>query len=403
MNEISPNPFTPKSGWEPRVFIGRENEIEFFRKKLEEARSGRCDHFLILGDWGVGKTSLLKEFKKIAQHKGILASFITISEYTEKNTFNDGVRELIEEIPQTFPTDVSKLKKFMNQLNELGVQFLGAGFTFSRTIEEMQPQSLLFNSLKTLWDDLKNETEVAVVLIDDVQNFNPISGIFTILKNVLSDEEIVKTKFLFVLSCTPDMWKQFLVRHHPIGRYFTPRLNLERLSKQDTSRVLKKILENTGVVFDDKIMEMIYEYTQGHPYELQTLCYNLYENQISGRVTEKVWSNSFKNTLNELGEKVFDGLYERASKNEQKILYLMSLVNKQVSPQELLKFSNDLCARMSYTVINTGLQRLFKKGLVIKPEKYAYSLPDRIFREYVIRLKEINGDSDKIQKIQKKA
>jgi Cdc6-like AAA superfamily ATPase len=58
---IASNPFTPKSGWEPGVFIGREKEIEFFRKKLVEAKKGRCDHFLVLGEWGIGKTSLLKE------------------------------------------------------------------------------------------------------------------------------------------------------------------------------------------------------------------------------------------------------------------------------------------------------------------------------------------------------
>ena len=64
-----PNPFTPKSGWEPNIFAGRIDQFEFFEKKLEEARNGRCDHFLIIGEWGIGKTSLLKEFKRIAQEK----------------------------------------------------------------------------------------------------------------------------------------------------------------------------------------------------------------------------------------------------------------------------------------------------------------------------------------------
>lgn len=62
---IAPNPFTPKSGWEPKVFIGRDKEIELFRKKIEEAKLGKCDHFLILGEWGIGKTTLLKGFKNI--------------------------------------------------------------------------------------------------------------------------------------------------------------------------------------------------------------------------------------------------------------------------------------------------------------------------------------------------
>ena len=35
-----PNPFTPKSGWGPKIFAGRKDEFEFLDKKLEEARNG---------------------------------------------------------------------------------------------------------------------------------------------------------------------------------------------------------------------------------------------------------------------------------------------------------------------------------------------------------------------------
>ena len=38
MTEIASNPFTPKSGWEPKFFAGREEETLFFMKKLEESK-----------------------------------------------------------------------------------------------------------------------------------------------------------------------------------------------------------------------------------------------------------------------------------------------------------------------------------------------------------------------------
>lgn len=64
-----------------------------------------------------------------------------------------------------------------------------------------------------------------------------------------------------IFSCTPDAWEQFFIRHHPIGRYFTPRLTLERLIKEKPFDVLDKTLEGTGVAFDEKIKEKVYEYT----------------------------------------------------------------------------------------------------------------------------------------------
>jgi len=39
---------------EPKVFIGREKEIESFKTKLGEAEQGRFNHYVILGEWGIG-------------------------------------------------------------------------------------------------------------------------------------------------------------------------------------------------------------------------------------------------------------------------------------------------------------------------------------------------------------
>ena len=34
---ISPNPFTPQSGWEPKIFGGRNQELEIFKSNLDDA------------------------------------------------------------------------------------------------------------------------------------------------------------------------------------------------------------------------------------------------------------------------------------------------------------------------------------------------------------------------------
>jgi hypothetical protein len=112
-----PNPFTPKSGWEPKVFAGRIDQFRFFENKLEEARNGRCDHFLIIGEWGIGKTSLLKEFKRIAQEKGFISAIVTVREFRKTEDLTDAVEHLVETIPLKLPLDLNKLEKFVNHRN----------------------------------------------------------------------------------------------------------------------------------------------------------------------------------------------------------------------------------------------------------------------------------------------
>ncbi len=65
---IKPNPFTPQSGWEPKVFGGRHEQIASFTKAMKEAVTGRPNHMVILGEWGIGKTSLLKQLRILAYY-----------------------------------------------------------------------------------------------------------------------------------------------------------------------------------------------------------------------------------------------------------------------------------------------------------------------------------------------
>ena len=100
---IKPNPFTPQSGWEPRVFRGRKEQLDHFTATLDDAASNRPSHLIILGDWGIGKTSLLRQFKKIAQGKGYLASFCSISKFSAKEKVKDGINLISQEILLGFP------------------------------------------------------------------------------------------------------------------------------------------------------------------------------------------------------------------------------------------------------------------------------------------------------------
>jgi len=393
MKKIASNPFTPKSGWEPKVFVGREKELEFFRKKLEEARDGRCDHFLILGDWGVGKTSLLKEFKKIAQQEGILTSYFPIREFQEKDSFIHATEHLTKEIPRGLPIKHEKLKNFIEYLRGLGVTLPIIGGGVQIPIKDVglkgDPQVMLLETLINLWEDVKKESKVGVILLDDVQNYKPISGYLTILKNVLSYDEIIESGFLFVLSCTPDIWKQFLAMHHPIGRYFTPRLALERLNEKETYDIIDSVLKGTGVEFDHSIKQKVFGYTRGHPYELQVLCSRLYENQIKGRVTDDVWEHALNDTLMELGEMVFERSYMAASENERKVLYILAQNTKASTPHELVDSIANKEFNLSRQIIKTALRRLNKKDIIIQPDKFVYVLPDKMFGEYVLRVSEI--------------
>ena len=385
-NSIYPNPFTPKSGMDPRVFVGREKETEIFKRKLDEAvKLKKYDHFLVLGEWGIGKTSLLREFKKIAQSNKVLASYLPIREFQESDEFMSATRHLISQIPKNLPAKYEALKNFFESLKGMGISLpvIGGGVQLPEKVElKGDPQVMLLDALMRLWHSVKSETNAVVVLLDDVQNYQPISGYLTIIRNVLSDDAMIKnTGFLFILASTPEAWAQFLKRHHPIGRYFTPIIKLNRLSSQQTIEVLNRTLDSSGVIFDDAVKKRVFEYSEGHPFELQVLCSFLYDNQIAGKVTEDIWEISLDMAITQLGDILLDHLYDEASPSEIEVLKVLSEENEPGGSKAITKKTK----KFSSEAVNKYLNRLVSKKLLVRKDRGVFAFPDRMFKEYVLR------------------
>lgn len=388
-NSIASNPFTPKSGMEPKFFAGRDKEIKVFHRKLVETRHRRYDHFCILGEWGTGKTALLKEFKKIAQSRKIPATYFSIREFQTSDKFINATEQLITHIPRSLPLKFETLKNFRKFLSGVGITlpFIGGGIQIRDKQLSGDPQVLLLDALIRLWKDLKQQTDTVVILLDDVQNYKCISGFLTIIKNVLSDDEIQKkTGYLFILTSTTTGWEEFLKKHHPIGRFFTPVLTLHNLTEKETYSLVERSLDSTGITLSKSILKKIYEYTEGHPYELQILCSYLYENQIGKKITAKSWYTSLSLTLENLGHILLDTLIREASEREYQLLKVLASIEYPLEWKSIISLVEKTVKDFPSHSVGKFLSRLLEKGLIQQPKRGVYKLPDRMFREYILRL-----------------
>ncbi len=374
MEVIAANPFTPQSGWEPKVFGGREETLVRFQATLQEARELRPHHMVVVGDWGIGKTSLLKQFKKSAQKGGSPASFCAINRFPEKAHLEEGISLLMEEILLGFPTLPADRDLFPVEKSRSGKKRLSH-----------QPQVALVRFLTGLWERLN--TDLALVLLDDVQNFGPIPQVIDILRAALSHETVLeKSRFLFVLSTTPEGWRTFLDKHDPVGRFFRKREAVENLGREACSNLIRETLSGSGVFFENEILEKIFTVTQGHPYEVQLLASHLYEAQIGGKVGLSSWDGAFERSLRELGQDYFHALIRRASDRENEVLKVLAEKKVPMSISDLRQVMIFEKRKRNFPVdnIKNFLYRLETKGLVRRKED-AFMLSDPMVGEFLLR------------------
>ena len=363
---IATNPFTPQSGLEPKILGGRENLVEEFIQLLERKKEGGHFHSLMLGEWGMGKTSLLKYYKKLTQNKGFKAVYVPLPQTSPRESVKEILAALIEEI--SFGLGISMdsgIKKTSKNVN------LG-----------------LTECLKTIFKNAG--TDLLVICIDDIQNISTLPQVLDILRLALSSEDLLKnTNYLFLLASTPSGWKNFLQRYDPIGRFFRKKQILEKLDYGNFENTIKQTLSGSGVRFTEEIIANCWQYCEGHPYELQLLANHLYDNQSKGIVDMSCWEVSLSNTLKDLGIEYFSTLYNRASDREDTLLDVFAQEKSYISLSELkdsIIFEKKV---KGYPVSNIKnfVYRLLDKGLLLRNEEKQYRILDNMFAEYILRFR----------------
>ena len=71
------NPFAPNSPVAPGMFVGRLAQVDSLEQSLLPTRAGRPKGFMLTGERGIGKTSLLQYFKWLPRDTSRLEAVTT--------------------------------------------------------------------------------------------------------------------------------------------------------------------------------------------------------------------------------------------------------------------------------------------------------------------------------------
>lgn len=413
------NPFSPNAPVHPGIFVGRLEELERLETSLLQVAAENPANFMITGERGIGKTSLLNYIKHVATGQVEVdnrrLTFLVVDTDIDSTTTQ---RSLLRKIQFGLENSLAK--------TEAARTFFKDAWGFLQRIEaasvKVNPQSkqedeeLLVDEFSYSLADLvarlcgdgagtlfSAKYEGVIILIDEADNAGEQLRLGSFLKLLL--ERLQRrgcNRVVFGLAGLLGL-RNVLVRSHPSSLRLFEEIQLDRLSKEEVKSVVNICLQKArrlsgrSTRIDDQAMETIVFFSEGYPHFIQQFGYSAFAKDKDDSIdVEDVVSGALGRggALELIGDRYYrDNFYNKIqAENYRQVLRIMAeSLDGWITKREIrAKFkgedstlNNALKALRSREIIfskegSPGVYRLQHRGFAwwIKMYTTAREIPD---------------------------
>jgi hypothetical protein len=383
----------------PGMFCGRLEETQSIEQSLNQTKNGNPQHFLLEGERGIGKSSLMLFASAIATGKergdtGL--EFIVVEiELGAETTY----MELIKKIGVSFRSELRRKAhiktlaktawEFRSGWSILGVEYKGHEHELSvpDAIED------LASALHNFLDETKGTIDGVLILIDEADKPAPSTANLGEFVKILT-EKLTKRgcdRVCIGLAGLPLLLQRLKEGHESSLRVFET-LNLKPLSLDEAKQVVfrglaeAKTKNGKETTITEAALEKIVHLSEGYPHFIQQFSYCAFAEDTDDVIdNDDVVNGAYKENgaLDQLGHKYFQEMYfdKIASPDYRKVLDTMSdELDAWLQRKEIAKRSG-----VKDTQITNALAALKSRNIILaNPERPGeYRLPTKSFAVWI--------------------
>lgn len=395
------NPFRPGNIVAPGMFSGRVDELLTLERALFQTKNGNPNHFLIHGERGIGKSSLLLYLDYVATGKfptlkdSATFSFLTVNIELEPSIT---YLELIKKIGAEFQRVVASQERFKD-LAKKAWDFLKrwevAGVKYNNRNGGLEPHQLLDDLVHTVYatlEDIGDATDGVLVLIDEADKPPPEANLGEFAK--LFTERLSKrgcNRVALGLAGQTEVIERLGRSHESSPRIFEM-LTLNPLAPPERIEVVRKglaeIKAKTGVEVSitPEAEKSIADLSEGYPNFIQQFAHAACEQDVDNNITiEDVNAGAFgKNgALHQLGPKYFREMYfdQIGSDEYRGVLRFMSQHGTAWVTKEQIRKA----LKVKDSTLTNAIAALKSRHIIISQDghKGVYRLPTSSFAAWI--------------------
>lgn len=409
------NPFKPTSPVSVGMFVGRIKEINRIDEILFQTKFENPTNLLILGERGIGKSSLSLVAALFASG-GYKWGTDTFNFLTAQLSINDEttIADLARQLKNGIERELNKEEKALDTIKKLWdfvhtIRIGGSGLkkeSLSLNESEIVDKTIysIADTVKAITEQtalsslgLREQKDGIVILIDEADNASKQLKIGAFLKNLL--ETLVKencSKVLIIMAGLPRLRSILRESHESSLRLFEEQ-ELNTLSPDEVKEVIgkgiKEIKEKSSidVTVDEDALDHIVFFSEGYPHFVQQIGYSVLELDKDNHITKNnVIQAMFMEggALDCIGDRYYKHLYFDLIKEDsyRRILHIMAeKEDNWISKKEIEK---DFKGKG--TTLTNGLKALRERNIILsKPgTKGVYRLQWKGFALWLKRTSE---------------
>jgi hypothetical protein len=365
---------------QPDEFIGRRPQIDAFRHTLRQGiRTGRTPSVAVLGDWGIGKSSLLTKYSAVCIEPEFNMLPVPFSVSRELGDY----RRFAELLVNTFgrclarcqPIQLRVRKEAKNwKLNHINLGPL--------ELQRETPQSFLTSGTAILrhaiqdawrWFIQPAQLNGVMFLLDDLHNLSTPShyAVALALRDQFQSFGVENINCSVCFSAPPSYFSNIRSLAEPAVRFYD-KVYLGPFSLAETVEYVRAIFE--GASDHAEFAEWLHFKTGGHPYFMAFICRQLA--RLSGESGNLEPTRHWEELFGRLEKEKFST--DLAQVTDREVQLLRSFARSEHQEVGIKQFGE--YERVYFS-------RLTDKGLFTRTGRGQYRLYHPLFREFLLRAK----------------
>jgi hypothetical protein len=338
--------------------------------RVARTREGHPQHTALLGEWAIGKTTLLMHWRRRLEAAGDKV-VLTMAYPQSKDDFLSTLTSSV-----TAETDGGWSAKVDL---EVGLDVGVAEARFRRPAREVEKE--LRGALRLSAHLGENHT--LVVMVDDVDLVATPGDALLQLRAIALELYATDVAISFVVSASPRVLGSIRGAHEPLVRFFEP-ITLGPLSGAAATEAITKPLMETKVTFDDDVVAEIVELSGGRPYYLQKLAYYAFDAAERGTVGRVEFAAAFERAFASVSQEIFAARWSSMAPVEREVVSVVASTNTARPSGEIEAAAANLGIASPAT--RQALRRLAARGHIDRlanGQRGRYAVSDRLFRRYL--------------------